>query len=198
VRQLAAKNGFDFWASEDLIGCRALKELEMKSVLNKGRAGCREFQLQLEDAAGAAPNAKNFADLLAIVSGALKEHAATCTKCRAAVENILESRALLAKLSSHAAMPGPWFAPRVMAAIAARKAELGAAADTWTFLPKLAARLTWASAVALLLASSWLYQKPVSNSAKPVLTDITGEPLVDTSTPANNDDVLISLAENPR
>jgi hypothetical protein len=82
-----------------------------------------------------------------------------------------------------------------MAAIAARKADLARAADTWTFLPKLAARLTWASAVALLLASTWLYQKPATTSAKPVDTDITGEPVVDTATPANNDDVLVSLAE---
>ena len=97
-----------------------------------------------------------------------------------------------------ATLAGPWFAPRAMAAIAARKAELTRAADTWTFLPKLAARLTWASAVALLLASTWLYQKPISTTAKPVLTDITGEPLVDTSTPPTNDDVLVSLAEKPR
>jgi len=85
-----------------------------------------------------------------------------------------------------------------MAAIAARKAELSRAADTWTFLPKLAARLTWASAIALLLASGWLYQKPASTSAKPVATDITGEPLADNAAPPYNDDVLASLAEKPR
>ena len=85
-----------------------------------------------------------------------------------------------------------------MAAIAARRAELSRSADTWTFLPKLAARLTWASAIVLLLASGWLYQKPGVTSAKPVITDITGEPVVDTVTPANNDDVLVSLAERPR
>jgi hypothetical protein len=82
-----------------------------------------------------------------------------------------------------------------MAAIAARKADLARATDAWTFLPKLAARLTWASAVALLLASTWLYQKPAATPAKPVVTDITGEPVVDTATPANNDEVLVSLAE---
>jgi hypothetical protein len=156
----------------------------MKSLLNKRRAECHHFQSQLEDAAGAAPDA-------------LKAHAATCSDCRSAAANIIEARALLAELPSHAAMAGPWFAPRVMSAIAARKAELGRAADTWTFLPKLAARLTWASTVALLLASTWLYQKPVSTSAKPVPTDITGEPLVDTTTPTN-DDVLVILAEKPR
>jgi hypothetical protein len=85
-----------------------------------------------------------------------------------------------------------------MAAIAARKAELSRASDTLTFLPKLAARLTWISAIALLLASGWLYQKPVSTPPQPVVTDLTGEPLSDSATPANNDEVLVSLSEKTR
>jgi len=170
----------------------------MKNFLNKRRAECRDFQSQLEDAAEAAPSTKKFSELFQDAPNALEAHAATCADCRCAAENIFEARALLARLPSTASMAGPWFAPRVMAAIAARKAELTRAADTWTFLPKLAARLTWASAVALLLASTWLYQKPISSSAKPVLTDITGEPLVDTTAPPTNDDVLVSLAEKPR
>lgn len=170
----------------------------MTNFLSKRRAECRQFQSQLEDAAGAAPNAKELSELLAAAPVALKEHTNACANCRAAAENILAARALLAELPSYAATAGPWFAPRVMAAIAARKAELSRAADTWTFLPKLAARLTWASAIALLLASGWLYQKPVTTTAKPVATDITGEPVVDTATPASNDDVLVSLSERPR
>jgi len=170
----------------------------MGTFLNRRRAECREFQLQLEDAAGATPSAKGLSELLAAAPAALKAHVASCESCSASAENILAARALLAALPSHAAMAGPWFAPRVMAAIAARKAELSRAADTWTFLPKLAARLTWASAVALLLASTWLYQKPVSAPSRPVATDITGEPVVDTTTPVSNDDVLVSLSEKPR
>jgi len=170
----------------------------VKHFLNKRSARCMEFQSQLEDAASAAPDAKDLSQLLAAAPVALKDHAAACADCRAAAENILAARALFAELPSYAAAAGPWFAPRVMAAIAARKADLARAADTWTFLPKLAARLTWASAVALLLASTWLYQKPVNTSAKPVAIDITGEPVVDTATPANNDEVLVSLAENAR
>jgi hypothetical protein len=170
----------------------------MMNFMNKRRSECRGFRMQLEDAAGAVPGAKELPELLESAPTALKEHAVACADCRAAAENILAARALLAVLPSYASTAGPWFAPRVMAAIAARKAELSRAADTWTFLPKLAARLTWASAVALLLASGWLYQKPVSTSAKPVVTDITGEPVADTVTPATNDEVLVSLSEKPR
>jgi hypothetical protein len=167
----------------------------MKHFLNKRSVRCREFQSQLEGAASTAPDAKELSQLLAAAPGALKDHATSCADCRAAAENILAARALLTELPSYAAAAGPWFAPRVMAAIAARKADLARATDAWTFLPKLAARLTWASAVALLLASTWLYQKPATTSAKPIATDITGEPVVDTATPANNDEVLVSLAE---
>ncbi|HLZ50540.1 MAG TPA: hypothetical protein VKP61_07315 [Candidatus Acidoferrum sp.] len=171
----------------------------MKFKLNKRGADCRDFQMQLEDAAAAASKARELPELLAALPEALKKHMTECGNCRAAVSNILEARVLLAELPSHASIAGPWFAPRVMAAIAARKAEFGRATDTWTFLPKLAARLTWASAIALLLASGWLYQTPVSTSTKPaVVTDITGEPLVYSATPADNDEVLVSLAEKPR
>jgi len=170
----------------------------MKHFLTKRSGRCLEFQSQLEDAASAAPDAKELPQLLAAVPVSLKEHATSCADCRAAAENILAARALLTELPSYAAAAGPWFAPRVMAAIAARKADLARATDAWTFLPKLASRLTWASAVVLLLASTWLYQKPVTTSAKPVATDITGEPVVDTATPANNDEVLVSLAEKAR
>ena|SRR5579864_642504 len=171
----------------------------MTNLLSKRRAQCRSIQSQLEDAAGGAPGAKELSELLAAAPSALQEHVPGCASCRAAAENILETRALLTELPSNAAMAGPWFAPRVMAVIAARKAELSRAADTWTFLPKLAVRLTWASVVALLLASGWLYQKPASNSPQPVVTDITGEPVVDTTAPpANDDEVLLSLAERPR
>ena len=172
----------------------------MKFLLNKRGAECRDFQMGLEDAAGSAPRAQKIAELLAVVPGAMREHVVACVDCRAAAESLLSARALMAEMSSRATMAGPWFAPRVMAVIAARKAELGRATDTWTFLPKLAARLTWASAVALLLASGWLYQRPVSTpvTTKSVVTDITGEPLRESAMPADNDEVLVSLSEQPQ
>jgi hypothetical protein len=172
----------------------------MKNFLHRASAECRDFRLQLEDAAGAAPNATNLSELLTAAPAALKEHVTTCSDCRAAAENILATRALLVELPSNAALAGPWFAPRVMAAIAARKAELSRAADTWTFLPKLAARLTWASSIALLLASAWLYQRPATTPAtatasKPVATDIVGDPDVEPAQTNVDDEFLLSLAE---
>lgn len=164
-------------------------------LLKKDRTECRDFRAQLERAASGAPGAKDVAELLAGAAPALRVHAAACDSCRADAEDLLASRALLAAIPSSAAQPGPWFAPRVMAAIAARTSELGRGADTWTILPKLAARLTWACSIALLLASGWLMQRPHATPPRAVATDITGEPVVQRPMPSTDDDLLLSLAE---
>jgi hypothetical protein len=82
-----------------------------------------------------------------------------------------------------------------MAAIRARDSELRRSADAWTVVPRLARRLTWVSALALLLAGTWLFGWTASTTWKPVATDITGEPVPDYAAPANNDELLLSLAE---
>jgi hypothetical protein len=169
-------------------------------LFNKSRVQCRELQMRLEDAATAAPAATELPELLSALPAGLKDHVVACLVCRSAAENLLAARALLAEMQPRAELAGPWFASRVMAAVAGRRAELARVPDTWTFLPKLASRLTWASTIALLLLSGWLYQRPAStaSTSNTVLTDITGEPLVSNATPANNDEVLVSLAEKPR
>jgi len=166
-------------------------------LLNKDRAQCKRV-LALLDAAAVAATPQ---DLFATLPVDLRQHALACLYCREAAENLLATRSMLSAIPSSANLPGPWFASRVMAAIADRKAELARVVDTWTFLPRLAAHLTWASSVALLLASAWLYEKPVtapSPAAHVVATDITGEPVVDSSSLPTNDDVLVSLAEKPQ
>jgi hypothetical protein len=121
------------------------------------------------------------------------EHSAGCADCADAAEELLESRELLRALPRESTAPLPWFAPRVMAVIAAREAELRQSLDAWSVIPKLALRLTWISALALVLASAWFLQRPVTVPARPA-TDITGEPM-QSPAPLTNDDVLVSLAE---
>jgi hypothetical protein len=119
------------------------------------------------------------------------DHSATCEDCAAAAEELLESRELLRALPRQASSSIPWFAPRVMAAIAAREAELRQSFDAWSVIPKFALQLTWISALALMLAGTWFLQRPSLPSRA---TDITGEP-VQNAAPVTNDDVLGSLAE---
>ncbi len=94
-----------------------------------------------------------------------------------------------------AALPEPWFAPRVMAAIAARESELRQSLEAWAAVPRLAARLTWISGLALLVASTWLYQLPK-------FTPISGnesavESLFDSSQSSASQDDVVPL-ENAR
>ena len=152
----------------------------MWNFVKKKDDDCSRFRDSLEELASGG------------ASREMLEHSAACEDCAAAAEELLESRELLRALPRESAARLPWFAPRVMAAIAAREAELRQSFDAWTMLPKLALRLTWISVVALMLAGTWFLQRP--NLPTRPATDITGEPLQNAA-PVTNDDVLVSLAE---
>ena len=154
----------------------------MWNFLKKNEDDCSRFRESLEEVASGG------------ASRELLEHSAACEDCAAAADELLESRELLRALPRESSPSMPWFAPRVMAVIAAREAELRQSFDAWTIIPKFARQLTWISALALTLAGTWFLQRP-NLPTKPA-TDITGEP-VQNSTPLTNDDVLVSLAERP-
>jgi hypothetical protein len=160
----------------------------MWGLLRTNGAGCSGFRESLEGMTSAEA-----------LSPGMAEHAASCQECRAARDELFASRALLEALPRQAEKAGAWFAPRVMAAIAARESELLRSFEAWTVLPKLAARLTWVSALALLLTTTWLVGRPASTPSNPVVTDLTGEPVIEsTPAPVNNDEVLVSLTEKAR
>lgn len=160
----------------------------MWGLLKKNRGECGRFLESLEGTANVDAR-----------SPVLAEHAAACEKCRAASDALFASRALLRALPRRAEKAGPWFASRVMAAIAARESELRRSVEAWTVLPKLAAKLAWVSALALVLTTTWLAGRPASAPVRPVLIDLTGEPVIEsTPAPANNEEVLVSLAEKAR
>jgi len=102
---------------------------------------------------------ENVVDVAAL-SSAQQEHLAACPACQEASSDISTSRIVLRNVPARAPVPGPWFAPRVMAAIAARESELRQSLEAWAAVPRLAARVSWISALALLLASTWLYESP--------------------------------------
>ena len=154
----------------------------MWNFMKKQEDECSRFRDSLEEIASGG------------ASREMLEHSAACEDCAAAAEELLESRELLRALPRESSPAMAWFAPRVMAAIAAREAELRQSFDAWSAIPKFAFRLTWITALALVLASTWLLQRPNVPTTKPMATDITGEP-VQNSAPLTNDDVLLSLAE---
>jgi hypothetical protein len=155
----------------------------MRNPLKKSDAECDRLRESLEELSdgGALPEE-------------MRKHASECRDCEDAVDELMASRALLSALPRQAGA-GPWFVPRVMAAIAARESELRRSFDTWVIVPRLARRLSWVSALALLLAGTWLFGQPATTSSSPVVTDITGEPAYENTAPVNNDELLQSLAE---
>jgi len=135
---------------------------------------------------------ENVADVTAL-SSVQQKHLAACLACQAASADISMTRIVLRDV--RAALPEPWFAPRVMAAIAARESELRQSLEAWAAVPRLAARLTWISGLALLVASTWLYQLPK-------FTPISGnesavESLFDSSQSSASQDDVVPL-ENAR
>ena len=139
---------------------------------------CRCLRDLLEDAPAAG-----------VPSAEQQAHLAGCTECQAFADDLLMSRAILRDVP--VAAPGPWFAPRVMAAIAAREAELRQSLEAWAAVPRFAARLTWISAVALLLAAGWLYESP--KFAQPSGNQTAAESIFDSPQSQVADDVLPSM-----
>ncbi len=129
---------------------------------------------------------------MADLSARLQEHLSFCADCQAAADDLLMSRALLRKMPPQLVKPGPWFAPRVMAAIAARESNARRSQEAWTVVPRLAARLTWISALALLLAGTWLYQSPSSTQKSGNESGMESVFDAPSASPPQ-DDVLISL-----
>jgi hypothetical protein len=148
--------------------------------MRKNQAECRNLRDILEDAADVAP-----------LSAAQQEHLAACAACREAAENIFATRAILLDVHEPAAEPAAWFAPRVMAAIAAKESELRQSLEAWAAVPRFAARLTWVSALALLLASTWLYRSP--QGAQSSGAQSAKESLFDSPQSAATDDVLPAM-----
>src|SRR6266403_645913 len=127
-----------------------------------------------------------------VLSASQQEHLAACAECGAVADDISMSRFIFKDVPASAAAPGPWFAPRVMAAIAARESELRQSLEAWAAVPRFAARLTWVSALALLLASTWLYKSPQAapNVAQNSGSQSTVESLFDSPQSSATDDVL--------
>ena len=157
--------------------------------------GCRELGKVLREALETS-GAERYEDFLASAEPPVREHVMICEGCRAELSDALLVRRLLRGNVPATADPGRIFSTRVMNAIAEEEFGRRSPGGAWVAVPRLAARLAWASAIVLLLASSWLYeQRParaVNSGAKNASTDVFLEPAPQ---PSTRDEVLLSLAE---
>jgi hypothetical protein len=168
----------------------------MWNLLKKDDKRCTKLLDLLEESAAVRPAAVSVEELGEDLSAAERTHLASCPRCREAATDILATKTIFRNVGSDAAITRPWFATRVMAAIAARERELTQAASTWLAVPKFASRLAVASAALLLVASTWLYEKPLSIPSQQANALAAQESLFEAAPPANQDDVLVPVQEN--
>jgi len=170
----------------------------MWEIFKINRNVCHEFRGALEDGAELSA-ARDYADLLVALPASLQQHAATCGRCQSAANTFLSSGTLLAALPVLDDSPDSSFASRVMAMSAAREDQLRRRVDSWTTaVPRLAARLTWATSAALLLASVVLYEGHISAPSQPapaLSVNASAPDYIFEPTPANKDEILSTLLE---
>jgi hypothetical protein len=155
--------------------------------------GCQEFREELE-----ALPLKNTESVLDGLSPASLAHASGCAECRETAEDLALTRAALQPLGGLSPEPGPWFATRVMAAIAGRESEMDLSDALWVSIRRLAPRLVAVCALLLLLASTWTYQlRRVEIAGPPQVASNESVLELGQSAPLN-DDVLINATEGHR
>jgi len=153
---------------------------------------CSRWQEWLDSRAEEATVAGGIEELTASLSSGDSNHLQACGECRVALEAWFSFRRSLAAARVPVAAP-PWFATRVMAAIAAREEESRPIA-AWIAVPRFASRLAWASAAALIFAGTWLYQKPPVRHSAPSASATEG--LFDTQPPSVSEDEVLVAEHN--
>ena len=164
----------------------------MGNFFDKQGDPCSRWQAWLESQADGLPPARTLDQWTSGLSPEDRTHVHDCAECRVAMDAWLSFRRSL-QVSKPAATAPPWFAARVMAAIATREEESRPIA-AWIAVPRFASRLALASAALLVFAGSWLYQKTPVRVSKPPAS--ATESLFDSQPPSQADDeVLVSYAE---
>ena len=165
----------------------------MFEIRKTRNADCEQFLEALE----ALPAEKNTAhELLQRMSLESQEHAQLCTGCAESVREVVEARAALQPLIADKVEPGPWFASRLMATIAAKERELEESNSVWMNVRRLAPRLVAVSALLLMLGGTWAFQlKNVEQSAgmRPAEGLFEASPSV-----PYNDDLMANASEARR
>jgi hypothetical protein len=106
-----------------------------------------------------------------------------------------EVQALLRGLEARRAEPGPFFANRVLAAIASQEAELGRRARAWAAVPTFASRLAAIAALLLVMAGTWLY---TGSRRSTVATSGIFEDSAAAASSTSQDDVFVAQSEEAR
>jgi hypothetical protein len=169
----------------------------MWNLLSKRDEECMKLQDFLEDSPAARLEAVRFEELSEAWPAAQRAHIAACWSCQEAAQDFFATRKIFKGVDSRAEQAGPWFTARVMGAIRTQERKLALPASLWSAFPRYASRLALVSAIVLLAGSTWLYERPVAAPNKPAAAVSAQEYLFEApAQPMNQDDVLVSMAEN--
>lgn len=164
--------------------------------LGSTKRTCEQYEAMLEDAAD---QSAARGDGLALSAG-LAAHISSCEHCREAADAVSLSRSLLHAGLEPTAAPGPYFAPRVIAAIRSEENRITTQRLVfWRPLEHLAARMAMVAAAVVLLLSFYVYavvapQRTRDDLAQTQTFELVPHQQVDPQ-PQTKDDVLLSLAE---
>ena len=161
----------------------------------QGNENCRKFCDALEEVAAKLEGAIRLEGLIALLPEEQRGHVAACTDCREAANDLVKVKELFNGAGSFAGEERPWFAARVMAAIASRERELEERVTAWTEFPRFASRLAWVAAILLLAGTTWFYEAVVR---APSFVPSGQESIFEVPQQTTPDDVLVSMAGDHR
>jgi hypothetical protein len=169
----------------------------MSNIRHGAKVHCEQFLTELEDLPTGAMESS--AELLQRLPFEIREHHDQCAECRAALEDLAETRQALRPMKAALPEPGPWFTSRVMAAINARESEIEEGTNNvWVSIRGLAPRLAAFAALLLVLGGSWAMElrhadKVRQQQMQPADSLFEGSP----NTPLNYDIIASVYEEQP-
>jgi len=152
---------------------------------------CRTFRERFENAAAQFEGSALVERLIALLPSEQRAHVAACAGCREAANDLVRVKALFNGAASFAEEERPWFAARVMAAIASREKQLSGRVTAWTEFPRFASRLAWVVAILLLAGTTWFYESVVR---APSYAPTGQETIFEAPQQSAPDDILVSMA----
>jgi hypothetical protein len=155
---------------------------------------CRRLRDAVEDAAARQAGRVRVESLPEELTAEQRKHVEVCADCREAVGDLVAAKELLKGAASLAKEERPWFAARVMAAIAAREKQLAERVTAWTEFSRFASRLTWVLAIVLLASTTWFYESVLRAPSYPVSG--SQESIFEAPPQSSPDDILISRASD--
>ena len=164
----------------------------MWNLLKSSNQECRRLRDAVEQAAAKQADSVSAKSLREELTANERKHIGACRDCQEAVQELLAAKELFHGAARFSQEERPWFAARVMAAIAAREKELAARVTPWTEFPRLASRLTWVAVAVLLASTTWFYESVVRTPSHPV--NGSQESIFEAPPLTTPDDILISQA----